>query len=293
MMVNKNLRLFFYTLSSLGEHDVSETDHLWNLFTQSDLYHDGVSKIEAFNQNTGKSCELRDINPMGNVVKGCLALLREDVPTLRRLDGNEAPLPISKGDRLIEKNYFLYFRESRLLIWQFNLSANHVAHMTHMLTTLSGMKRTVTYSHVMKNLFCLQKDHVIEYVDLKIGTPRKRAQRHEIEQLDPTKWGLNPFKLLTDSGSSQLEITMQNRSEAGLINTIRNLVRDFTGLSVTKKLRVKVDGAVEPIDMLAERYTYRIPIQCSGSTPTAAEIFNALQQGKNLYDAEKISTGSN
>lgn len=288
-MADKNLRVFFYSLNALGDDEVSEVDYLWSLFTNTDLYRGGVSRVEAVSPSTGKSCELRDVSVVGNVVKGCLALLREDVPTLRRQDGNEAPLPIANGDRLIEKNYFLYFRESRLLLWQFNLAANHVANMALMLTTLGGMTRAVSYSHVIKSLFALEQDQVIEYVDLKIGAPRKKAQRLEVEQLDPTNWGLNPFKVLADTGSRQLEIMMQNRTEDGLTGAVRNLVRDLTGLSVTRKLKVKVDGATEPIDMLAERFTYKIPMQCLGVTATAAEIFQALQQAKDLYNAEQTS----
>lgn len=288
-MTEKNLRVFFYSLDAPADDGTSEVDFLWSLFTNATLYRGGVSHVEAVSPTTGKSCELRDVSVIGNVVKGCLALLREDVPTLRRQDGNEAPLPISTGDRLIEKNYFLYFRNSKLLVWQFNLSANHVANMATMLTTLGGMTRTVSYSHVTKNLFALEQDQVIEYVDLKIGAPKRKGQRLEVEQLDPTNWGLNPFKVLADTGSRQLEIMMQNRTEHGLAGSLRNLVRDLTGLSVTRKLKVKVDGAIEPIDMLAERFTYKISMQCLGMTATAAEIFQALQQAKDLYDAEQTS----
>jgi hypothetical protein len=288
-MANKNLRVFFYHLNAIGGDGLNEVDHLWSLFTNLNLYRDGVSCVEAVSPNTGKSCELRDVSTVGNVVKGCLALLREDLPTLRRLDGNEAPLPIANGDRLIEKNYFLYFRESRLLIWQFNLAANHVANMALMLTTLGGMTRSISYSHVIKDLFSLEPDQVIEYVDLKIGAPRKKSQRLEVEQLDPTNWGLNPFKVLSDTGSRQLEIMMQNKKEDGLTGNVRNLVRDLTGLSVTRKLKVKVDGASEPIDMLAERFTYKIAMQCLGSTATAVEIHQALQQAKDLFDADQTA----
>jgi len=286
-MADKNLRVFFYSLSALGDDAISEVDYLWSLFTGPHLYRSGVSHVEAVSPNTGKSCELREVAVVGNVVKGCLALLREDVPTLRRQDGNEAPLPIANGDRLIEKNYFLYFREARLLLWQFNLAANHVSNMAVMLTALSGLGRTVSYSHVIKTLFALEQDQVIEYVDLKIGAPRKKTQKLELAQLDPTNWGVNPFKVLSDTGSRQLEIMMQNRTSDGLTGAVRNLVRDLTGLSVTRKLKVKVDGAAEPIDMLAERFTFKISMQCLGATATAGEIFQALQQAKDLYDAEQ------
>jgi hypothetical protein len=286
-MAEKNVRVFFYYLNALGDDEVNEVDYLWGLFTNAALYRSGVSCVEAVSPSTGKSCELRDVSVVGSVVKGCLALLREDVPTLRTQDGNEAPLPIAHGDRIIEKNYFLYFREARLLVWQFNLTANHVANMPLMLSTLGGMSRAVSYSHVIKNCFALELDQVIEYVDLKIGAPRRKVEREELTLMDPTDWSFNPFKMLSDTGSRELEVLMRNRSADGLRGNVRRLVHDLTGSSMTRKLKVKVDGAAEPIDMLAERFTFKITMQCLGVTPTAAETFQALQQAKDLYDAEQ------
>lgn len=147
--------------------------------------------------------------------------------------------------------------------------------------------RAVSYSHVIKTIFALEQDQVIEYVDLKIGAPRKKTQRHELQELDPTNWSFDPFKVLADTGSRQLEVMMQNRSSDGLKGSVLSLVRDLTGLSVTRKLKVKVDGATEPIDMLAERFTFKIRMQCLGVNPTVTEIFQALQQAKDLYDAEQ------
>lgn len=287
-MSQKHLRAYFYTLTALGNADgTSEEDYLWDLFTNPNRYQNGTSIVQALNAQTNKSCELREVVQVGNVVKGCLALLREDRPPVRRMDGTEIPLPVSAGDTLLEKNYFLYFREARLLVWQFNLSANHVANMGLMLSTLGGMTRVVSYTHVLKNFFAIQADHVIEYVDLKVKEPRKKLERHELQQLDPTDWSFNPFKVLADTGSRQLEVVMQNRTADGLKQGAKKMLADLTGLTLTRKLKVKVDGAVEPIDMLAERYTYKVSMQCASSTPSATELLQALQQAKNLYDAEQ------
>lgn len=287
-MPEKNLRAYFYTLNAFGDAgSASEVDYLWDLFTNPARYQDGTSTVQALNTQTNKSCELREIQPVGNVVKGCLALLRDERPPVRRIDGKEVPLPMNAGDTLLEKNYFLYFKEAKLLVWHFNLSANHVANMALMLSTMGGMNRVVSYTHVLKNVFALEPGQVIEYVDLKIRVPRKKLERHEIEQLDPTDWGFNPFKVMSDTGARNLEIVMQNRTEDGLLPKMRRLASDLTGVSVTSKLKVKVDGATEPIDMLAERFTYRVAMQCADSTPSASELLQALQRAKDLYDAEQ------
>lgn len=287
-MPEKNLRAYFYTLNALGDAGgASEVDYLWDLFTNPGRYNNGTSTVQAVNTQTNKSCELREVQQVGNVVKGCLALLRDDCPPVRRVDGTEVPLPMNAGDALLEKNYFLYFKEAKLLVWQFNLAANHVANMGLMLSAMGGMNRVVSYVHVLKNLFALQQDQIIEYVDLAVRQPRTKLERHELEQLDPTDWGFNPFKVMTDTGSRRIEVVMQNRTETGLKPGARRLAGALTGTTLTRKLKVKVDGAVEPIDMLAERYTYKVSMQCVDSTPSSTEILQGLQQAKGLYDHEQ------
>ena len=290
-MPERHLRAYFFTLNAFGDAgDSSEEDYLWDLFTNPNRYQNGISTVQALNSQTNKSCELREIQRVGNVVKGCLALLRDERPPVRRIDRTEVPLPMNVGATLLEKNYFLYFKETRLLVWHFNLSANHVANMGLMLSTMGGMNRAVSYTHVVKNVFALDPDQTIEYVDLKIRAPRRKTERHEIEQLDPTDWGFNPFKVMSDTGARNLEIVMQNRTEDGLLPKMRRLASDLTGVSVTSKLKVKVDGAAEPIDMLAERFTYRVAMQCADSTPSGTELLQALQGAKDLYDAEQAQT---
>ena len=123
-MSNKNLRGYFYTLNAYGGDGLtSEADYLWDLFTNTARYQHGTSTVQALNTQTNKLCELREVVQVGNVVKGCLALMRDDRPPVRRSDGTEVPLPVNVGDTLLEKNYFLYFREVKLLVWQFNLTA--------------------------------------------------------------------------------------------------------------------------------------------------------------------------
>lgn len=287
-MADKHLRAYFYALNAFGDAGAaSEADYLWDLFSNPARYVNGTSTVQALNTQTNKSCELREMQVVGNVAMGCLALLREDRPPVRRSDGTEVPLPVAVGDALLEKNYFLYFREGQLLVWHFNLSANHVANMGLMLSTMGGMDRVVSYTHEFKNLFALQPDQVIEYVDVKIRAPRGKLEQQELAQLDPTDWSFNPFKVLSDTGSRQLAVVMQNRTDDGLKAGARRMLGDLTGLSLTRRLKVRVDGATEPIDMLAERYTYRVPMQCVDATPSATELLQALQQAKDLYDAEQ------
>lgn len=287
-MPQKHLRAHFFTLSAFGgDGNVSEVDYLWGLFTNPDLYVNCVSRVQATSNHTNRSCELREVQQVGNVVRGCLALLRDDRPSVRRVDGTEIPLPLDADDALLEKNYFLYYRDAKLLVWQFNLAANHVASMGLMLSTLGGMNRVVSYTHCIKDAFALDPNLTIEYVDVKIAAPKTKAERAEVAQLDPTDWGLNPFKTMTDTGSSSLEIVMRNGSLVGLVPAVRRFATDLTGVSLTRKLKVKVDGAAEPVDMLAQRFTYRVSMQCADNTPSADELLQALQQAKDLYDDEQ------
>ena len=290
-MPEKSLRAFFYQLSAPAHpaqaNAESDADYLWGLFTDGGLYDAGNSKAQATNNATSKKCELREVTVVGSVAMGCLALLRDSAPGIRRANGAEDPTPLAAGEHALEKNYFLYFKDTCLLVWQFNLTANHVSNMGLILSNMRTAPRSVIYSHLAKTIFALQAGQVIEYVDLKVATPKRKSEKDEVAQLDPTNWGLNPFKILSDTRARQASVVLQNRTEEGLSGSLRRLVDDLTSASVTRRLKVKVDGMADAVDMLAERYTYKVPMQFTGNAPSADDILSALQTAKDLYDGEK------
>jgi len=287
-VAQKNIRVYFYELNVLDvAHGFDPSAYIWGIFTNPANFTNGVSVLQATSPTTAKPCEFRNVNVVGNVVKGTLALLRDDAPNVRQLDGNETTIPLQQGETLLEKNYFLYFKDTRLLVWHFNLAANHVGNLTLLLTALGANAKIVSYEYKVKDVFAMTPDTDIEYVELKLSTPNKKYEKEEVANLDPTDWGIDPFKIMSNSGARQLSITLTNRREEGLLGGISRMARDLAGVEVTKTLRVKVDGATEPIDLLSERFTYKETVEFVGHYPDPVRVFEALQAAKDKYDGDQ------
>lgn len=287
-MSSKEIRVYFYNLHVLNlPEDEREDEYLWSLFLDQNKYINKRSKVIGKNSNTGKSFELRDIQIVGNVVQGCLAMLRDDPPHLRDSSGEEAQLPMKPGETLLEKNHFLYFKKSKLLIWQFNLQANHVNNFSIIMTALTGQNQTVSHSMVIKDDFCLNDSVELEYVDFAVSAPRKKSQHAEILELNPNDWSLNPFQIMAKNDAQKCAIKLTNRRNEGLTKRLYKMVRGLTDSSLTRKLQIKVDGAKEPIDLLVSRYTYKERVEYDGHYPAPAKIFEALLSAKSKFDAEQ------
>ncbi len=288
-MPQKNVNVYFYELSVADQdEEFDQGQFIAAAFSNQALYMDGVSVMQGTSPSTGHHFELREIQHEGqDIVKGCLAMLRIDAPNVRKATGKEALIPLEEGETLLEKNYFLYFKSKRLLVWQFNLAANHVSNLTLMISNLTGGQKIVGYQYLIKDLFAMQPDTEIEYCELRISQPRKKSEKHEVANLDPTEWGINPFEIMASSGARQLAITLTNRTEDGLLGSVAKMARDLVGVNVTKTLRVKVDGAKEPIDLLAERFTYKEVVDFVGHYPDPNKIILALKEAKKKFDAEK------
>lgn len=56
--------------------------------------------------------ELRELSATenGKVIKGVLALVRDDAPHIREADGGERPIELADHEGILEKNYFLLLR---------------------------------------------------------------------------------------------------------------------------------------------------------------------------------------
>lgn len=285
----KNVNVYFYELSVADQDEgFDQEQFIASAFSNPALFKDGVSITQGVSPSTGHHFELREIEHEGpDIVKGCLAMLRVDAPNVRKTTGREALIPLEEGETLLEKNYFLYYKNKRLLVWQFNLAANHVSNLTQMICSLTGGQKVIGYNYLIKDLFAMQADTEIEYCELRVSLPRKKSEKHEVANLDPTEWGVNPFQIMADSGARQLAITMSNRSEDGLLGSVSKMARDLVGLNVTKTLKVKVDGAKEPIDLLAERFTYKEVVDFVGHYPDPNKIVLALKEAKKKFDAEK------
>lgn len=287
-MKTKNYAVQFFQVDS-PTLKAKKEDAIWELlFNESNSSSTG--KIPTIGRSaSGYAFELRELFAHSGVITGCLALLDSEAPHIRDVAGIERKIAVKPGDQFLQKNYFIYYKKQRLLVWQFNLAANHVNNFGIMLSALTANQHTIVCNVLLDDAFGFDpRTAKIQYVDLRVREPSTNAQRLQVEQLDPNSWGVNPFAVMSKSQSSSFSLVLQTRraSTPKLAGWVGDMVEKLWGSSQTRKLRVKVADLEEPIDLLAKRIKARISVKMDGLYPNPKSVLEQLQEAKDLCNDE-------
>ncbi|NYT64688.1 hypothetical protein H0A58_01740 [Alcaligenaceae bacterium] len=288
-MTTRQYTAQFFQVNTFTLPDNDKIDAFWNLFTAEKARYDTGGAATIARSPSGYSFELREINLHQGVITGCLALLGSDAPHIRDINGDERKIETQPGDQFLQKNYFIYSKASRLLVWQFNLAANHVNNFGIMLTTLSGNIHTVVCNVLLDDAFGFDPTTAeIQYVDFRVREPRTNAEREQVRQLNPNSWGVDPFETMTRSNSSTFSLVLQTRKASApkLANWVGDMVEKLWGSGQTRRLRVKVSDATEPLDLLAKRIKRRITVEMNGLYPEPTSVLQQLQEAKDECNDE-------
>lgn len=283
---------FHIQTHSNNNPNISLEDFIWNTLVNPHNYDsNGISTLTTKHQGTGFAVELRDFITDGTFAYGCLARCREDSPPVRKPDKSEVLRPLQTGHTLLEKNYFLYHRDSRTLIWQFNLSGNSYSTFASMLNVLSGGQAAfVCIPNVSPKVVDFANVE-IEYIDFSLSMPRTKKQQRRVLDDSPTSWGtLNPFKLMNDMGMQRYTAKFTAKRNKALSDKLIDWVTTLSVQDTLRKLKVKVEDCDEPIDVLASRFKATQPITYhQGQHLDATSMFDALRKVWATYEQQQAA----
>jgi hypothetical protein len=277
LMSNKHYTVHFYQIDAFG---VADPDVVIRSLFSGEIQRVSQSNLPTVAKSAaGYDFELRELVEHLGVITGCLALLRSDAPHLRDHQGTERPVQTNPGDLFLEKNYFIYYAQTRVLAWQFNLAANHINNLGLMLTALTGNATTVVCTSIIDTAFAYDPNSEIEYVDFRVRAPRNQRERAAVQNLRPDDWGTNPFETMAQTNASTMQVVLRTRRQS-LDGRVRRMINALLGSEQTRRLRVKVSDAEEPIDLLAKRIKRRIAVQMNGLYPVPQSVLQELQAAK-------------
>lgn len=221
--------------------------------------------------------EIRELKATKNqkFVRGVLALVRDDAPHIREEDGSERIIELKEEEGVLEKNYFLFYPETRLLVWQVNGSASHVSRLGRYLTEVSGVK--------IKFLDILQKR---AYERLQQGVVNamqfRVARMQNADNIDENDWEAGAFELMSGVGGTAIKVEVSTpRISRGLdASALKKIVKRLMGRNDIKTLKVSLDGEKEPIDLLADRISDSIKVNMAGRYPIPEDVVNKLAEAR-------------
>ena len=291
----RNVTFHAFDIITLGEtsHDQS-AQAIWSTLTNPSLYDgNGICSLTTTHSSSGFQVEIRDFQVSGDFAMGCVARCREDSPPIRKQDRSEVLRPLQNGDTLLEKNYFLYSKNDRILIWQFNLSGNGYTTFANLLNTLAGGSKTFICAP-MVNGKDMDFDTVdIEYVDFAISMPKAKTDQTALINDDPTNWGgFNPFRVMNDLDTQRFSAKFTAKKTKSFGERAIKFFSNISTQPTLRKLKVKIEDCDEPIDVLASRFKATESINFhQGQHLDSTSMFNALDSVWAKYQ-QQVATSS-
>lgn len=242
--------------------------------------------------------EVRRLQRVGNLFKGFIGKLRfDDLPHATRPGGNERELELEDDEGLIEKNFFLYFSQQGVFVYQHQANGATYTQFEQYLTETMG--NTISLNPI------IQPDAM------------RRLMRGEVKprmvELTISKPAAN---FLGESRLTREMVALMNSSEGmrmhmkfslgpgrhGPLQALTNAFKSATaelmdhGIVTTAKFHVSEDGDTHPIDLLADRIVGSATVNLVGRYPREADIFHALDESwrvKMPLILESIGQGEN
>lgn len=204
---------------------------------------------------------------------------REVLPNVGALTRDERELDIQSDEYLVEKNYFLYEMDRRLLVYQKNGHAGSVLNFEQYLTRAFG-KGKIGFHPV------LQPDPMKRLLRGE-AMPRKlhlSAARPTNPELIQTSWGKAAMELLSSSGGIGFSLQLRadgysKKEDRYLMSDIKRAVAELVecGAAKTAKIEIEEDGFSHPIDLIADRLISIQKVEMGGRYPLRSSIIPALE----------------
>ena len=219
----------------------------------------------------GHEFQIRDFTRIGTSLtwKGVFGRLRDDAPNVVNVQGLESVIPLQQTDRLLEKCHFLYMEDHDILIWQVN---NDVAHVSRFTNYLSLLMNTPVFANTVVGANALQRviAGTVKSIECKVATPRV-----PLGQIP--NYSQPMFDLMNGVQGSTIKINI-SAGRGALAGNVRQLINWAMGNPDTKALKAKIEGEIDPVDLLVNRISDSIQVQLYGHYPRANDVFNGLDQ---------------
>jgi len=246
----------------------------------------------------GMDYEVRNLRQLANgEFSGVLAKFRHnDIPHAGEPGGAERDLGLDEHEGLMEKNYFLYYPNHHLLVYQRNGHGSAAQRFSNYLCDISN--EVITFDPLLQldATERLMNDHItVRSISVRFARPQNR-------NLFPAQnWNRNMLDMLTGLGGASMNVTIKadgRRSDENryLLTRAKEVVRDLLGTVDVQSARIEVDENgehVAPIDLIADRLLSRQTVEMHGRYPDPGSMFAALRQARNdhLPEIEAILGG--
>lgn len=229
----------------------------------------------------GAECsELRNlhIGDNGDWIRGVMAKLRVDAPNVRLADGGESGLELNEGESLLEKNHFLLYKRTGLLVWQMNGAANHQSRMCRLVEALSGQQGVAVLDDVLSyNAVQALNSGNLRMVEVKLRCPNEQVH-------DAYDFGGGALAQLVETAPGAhltVNFTVGKRKTplpSSFTGWVRGMIPGAQDGGDVERLCVRTDEHSQPIDLIAETVKDTVQVNMIGRYPDMEVMFSKLNE---------------
>lgn len=248
-------------------------------------FFDKVMTGEFISENTSYGCT-RDIFGLtfrkeSNSYAGQLRKIRKaDLPEIGEPGRDSTRITLKEKEGVVEKNFFVYYKENSLLIMHRNDSGSNGSHLAQLITAISGAAFLSTpliqpeqAEKILNNKASIKK------LSVRIPKPTNPVLYPQDDISGKT------ISLLNQSGADHLDITFsidpQLSRQGGLSDALQSAIRPFLSIGATKAvIDTDENGMIHPIDLIANRIYSIQNVRTNASFPPSESMYKLADQSK-------------
>lgn len=240
----------------------------------------------------GMTYQIRDLKEYegGASYRGVFAKFRDsDIPHAGSPAGSERELELSDDEGLIEKNYFNYFSENDLLVFQRNGHGSTSNRFSEYFSDLAN--DTVVFDPVLQaepTRRLLRGAVHPKSIEVSFSRPTNP------DMFPSDDWNRSILDALTAAGGIRmhLRISSDGRSSTAADRMLATRIKRGiaalvdSGCASVAKVQVEEDGRIHPIDLIADRLLSVQNVAIKGRYPIPDSMYAALRNARSEHRNE-------
>lgn len=217
-----------------------------------------------------------------NSYSGQIRKIRQsELPEVGAPGRNSKQLILDPDEGVIERNFFVYYEDSSLLVFHRNDDGNAASHFAQLLSAAVGV---LYLAHPV-----IQPDQAEKLLHGKLD-----IKKFSVKIPKPTNPRLYPqdtnsaraLELLDNSGADNIEVTFTvdkkiETSAGRLSSSIQSSIGSLLSLGATKaKIEVDDHGRIYPIDLIANRLYSKQSISTNSTFPPSESMYKLADKAK-------------
>lgn len=222
------------------------------------------------------SYQIRDLHVNNGVWSGCFGKLKKEAPHVVGKNGAERPIGLSVDDRILEKSFFTLHERTGVLSWSVNQSAGGYTKFKEYISKLAAQGCKMAPILDQGDLNDILSGEVKELIFSVAG-----LNSASLKQLG---WNGDAMRLMRGAGVGSVKFKLA-APKAGKLKdrVIKPIIKKLASYNNDKKkISVRIDDQMDPIDIFLKPLKDNISYQKSGHYPIPASIIKQLDSAHDL-----------